>query len=186
MLLDWVNRGLNLWTITEATVAMVSGTKTYTLADDCIDVLDAVLRQGTGTSQVDYNLTRLSVTSYAQTSNKNTSARPTSMYVDRQNRASVTLYPEPNNSTDTFVYWYVRRIEDMGDNTNNPDMPERFIPALVAGLAFNVALKNPELEQRIPILKALYEEAYELAAGEDRTKASLVFSPLQDFIDVSL
>ena len=186
MLLDWVNRGLNLWTITEATVAMVSGTKTYTLADDCIDVLDAVLRQGTGTSQVDYNLTRLSVTSYAQTSNKNTSARPTSMYVDRQNRTSVTLYPEPNNSTDTIVYWYVRRIEDMGDNTNNPDMPERFIPALVAGLAFNVALKNPELEQRIPILKALYEEAYELAAGEDRTKASLVFSPLQDFIDVSL
>tara|TARA_R110001606_G_scaffold168701_3_gene313415 strand:- start:1371 stop:1700 length:330 start_codon:yes stop_codon:yes gene_type:complete len=108
------------------------------------------------------------------------------MYVDRQNRATVTLYPEPNDGTQTFCYWYVRRIEDAGDNTNNADMPERFIPALISGLAFNIALKRPELEQRMPVLKALYEEAYELAASEDRTKASLVFTPLQDFIDVDL
>ena len=186
MLLDWVNRGLNLWTVTEATLTLVAGTKTYTLADDCVDVLDAVLRDGSGASQTDYNLTRLSVSTYAQTSNKNTSARPTSMYVDRQNRATVTLYPEPNDGSQTFCYWYVRRIEDVGANTNNADMPERFIPALISGLAFNIALKRPELEQRMPVLKALYEEAYELAASEDRTKASLVFTPLQDFIDVDL
>ena len=187
MMLDWVNRGLNLWTVTEASIDLVSGTKTYDLADDCIDVLDAVVRTGTGASQVDFNLTRLSVVTYAQTSNKNTEARPTSYYVDRQNRATVTLYPEPNDSTQDLVYWYVRRIEDLGAaNTNNPDMPERFLPALISGLAFNIALKNPELETRIPFLKALYEEAYELAASEDRTKASLVFTPLQDFVDVDL
>tara|TARA_R110002124_G_C8864803_1_gene507303 strand:- start:198 stop:899 length:702 start_codon:yes stop_codon:yes gene_type:complete len=186
MLLDWVNRGLNLWTVKEATISLVAGTKTYSLADDCVDVLDAVLRDGSGASQTDYNLTRLSVSTYAQTSNKNTSARPTSMYVDRQNRATVTLYPEPNDGSQTFCYWYVRRIEDAGDNTNNADMPERFIPALISGLAFNIALKRPELEQRMPVLKALYEEAYELAASEDRTKANLVFTPLQDFIDVDL
>ncbi len=187
MLLDWVNRGLNLWTVTEASLTLVSGTKTYSLADDCIDVLEAVVRDGSGATQVDYNLTRLSVSTYAQTSNKNTSSRPTSYYVDRQNRGTMTLYPEPNDSTQTVSYWYVRRIEDFGaDNTNNADMPERFIPALISGLAFNIALKRPELEQRIPVLKALYEEAYELAASEDRTKASLVFTPLQDFIDVNL
>lgn len=187
LLLGWVNRGLNLWTVKEASLDMVAGTKTYTLADDCVDVLEAVIRDGTGASQVDYNLTRLSVSSYAQTSNKNTESRPTSYYVDRQNRATVTVYPEVNDSTLDLVYWYVRRIEDVGAaNTNNPDMPERAVPALISGLAFYLALKRPELEQRIPILKALYEEDYEMMASEDRTRASLVFSPSQDFIDVDL
>jgi len=74
----------------------------------------------------------------------------------------------------------------MGANTNNNDMPERAIPALVAGLAFNIALKRPEFEARVPILKGHYEEQYELMASEDRSKASLIFSPLQDFIDVDL
>lgn len=187
MLLEWVNRGLNLWTVTEASIDLVSGTKTYALADDAVDVLDAVLRTDTGlATQTDFNLTRLSVSSYAQTSNKNTSSRPTSMYVDRQNRATVTLFPEPNDSTQDFVYWYVRRIKDIGVNTNNPDMPERFVPALIAGLAFNIALKRPEAQDRIPTLKALYEESYELAASEDRSKAPLVFTPLQEFVDVAL
>jgi hypothetical protein len=180
--LEWVNRGLNLWTVTEASVSLVSGTRTYALEDDCIDVLEGVLRDGTGTDQTDYSLTRLSVSTYAQTSNKNTEARPTSMYVDRQTRVSVTLYP-----TQVFRYWYIRRIQDLGSaNTNNNDMPERFIPALIAGLAFNIALKRPEAADRVPMLKALYEEAYELAASEDRNKAPLVFSPLQEFIDVDL
>jgi|TARA_R110000782_G_scaffold140771_2_gene233400 hypothetical protein len=187
MLLEWVNRGLNLWTVTEGKIDLVSGTKTYDLDDSAIDILDAVLRSDPGVSgQSDSNLARLSVSSYAQTSNKNTSSRPTSMYVDRQNRTSVTLYPTPNDSTQDFVYWYVRRIQDLGDNTNNPDMPERFLPALISGLAFNIALKRPESYERVPTLKALYEESYELAASEDRSKAPLVFTPLQEFIDVAL
>ena len=78
MMLEWLNRGINLWTVKEASVTLVAGTTEYTLADDCIDVLEASLRDGTGTSQVDYNMTRLSVSTYAQTSNKNTQARPTS------------------------------------------------------------------------------------------------------------
>jgi len=185
--LEWVNRGLNLWTVTEASVALVVGTDTYTLADDCIDVLDAVIRDGSGTGQTDFNLTRISVSTFAQTSNKKTQSRPTSMYVDRQNRATVTLYPSPSDATQTFNYWYVRRIEDLGAaNTNNNDMPERAIPALIAGLAFLIAMKKPELTDRIPILKGYYEEQYELMASEDRSKASLLFSPLQDFIDVDL
>ena len=128
--LEWMNRGLNLWTVTEASIDLVDGTKTYSLADDCIDVLDAVIRTNTNlATQTDTALTRLSVSTYAQTSSKNTNAQPTSMYVNRQNRPTVTLYPEPDDSTQDFVYWYVRRIEDLGDNTNNNDMPERAIPA---------------------------------------------------------
>ena len=187
MALEWVNRGLNLWTVEESSEALVVGTATYTLDDDCIDVLDAVIRDGSGTSQTDFNLTRITVSNYAQTSNKNTQSRPTSMYVDRQNRATVTLHPTPNDATQTFVYWYVRRIEDLGDaNTNNLDMPERFVPAMIAGLAYNIALKRPELENRIPLLKSIYEEQYQLAASEDRDKSSLIFSPAQSFLDVNL
>jgi|TARA_R100001530_G_scaffold16274_5_gene14351 hypothetical protein len=185
--LEWMNRGLNLWTVTEASIDLVDGTKTYSLADDCIDVLDAVIRTNTNlATQTDTALTRLSVSTYAQTSSKNTNAQPTSMYVNRQNRPTVTLYPEPDDSTQDFVYWYVRRIEDLGDNTNNNDMPERAIPALVSGLAFFIALKRPEFETRIPTLKSHYEEQYELMAQEDRTKTSLLFSPLQDSIEVNL
>jgi hypothetical protein len=187
MMLEWSNKGLNLWTVTEATIDMVSGTKTYSLADDCVAVLDAVLRNDAGDAdQQDYNLTRLSVSTYAQTSNKNTSSRPTSYYVDRQNRATVTLYPEPNDSTHDFVYWYMRRIEDIGANTNNMDMPERFIPALIAGLAYNLAIKTPEAETRVPFLKGVYDEAFDLAAQEDRSKTSTMFQPLQDFIEMKL
>jgi len=184
--LGWVNRGLNLWTVNEASLALVVGTSVYSLADDTIDVLDAVIRDGSGVTQTDFSLTRLSVTSYAQTSNKNTQSRPTSMYIDRQNRPTVTLHPTPNDADQTFNYWYGRRIEDLGDNTYNNDMPERAIPAIVSGLAFNIALKRPEFEARIPILKSHYEEQYELMASEDRSKASLIFTPLQDFIDVDL
>jgi len=186
MFLEWLNRGINLWTVKEASVTLVVGTETYTLDDDCIDVLDAVIRDGTGSSQTDFNLTRLSVSTYAQTSSKLTASRPTSMYIDRQNRATVTLYPSPSDATQVFRYWYIRRMEDLGDNTNHPDMPERAIPALVSGLAFNLALKEPDLEGRVPMLKAHYEEQYELMASEDRSKASLMFSPLQEFIDVDL
>jgi len=184
--LEWVNRGLNLWTVKEASLALTVGTSVYSLADDTIDVLDAVIRDGSGVTQTDFSLTRLSVTSYAQTSNKNTQSRPTGMYIDRQNRPTVTLHPTPNDADQTFNYWYIRRIEDLGDNTNNNDMPERAIPAIVSGLAFNIALKRPEFESRIPILKSHYEEQYELMASEDRSKASLIFTPLQDFIDVDL
>jgi len=186
MALEWVNRGLNLWTVEESSETLTAGTATYTLDDDCIDVLDAVIRDGSGTSQTDFNLTRITVSTYAQTSNKNTQSRPTSMYVDRQNRTTVTLYPTPNDATQTFNYWYIRRIEDLGVNTNNVDMPERFVPAMIAGLAFNIALKRPELEQRIPLLKAIYDEQYQLAASEDRDKSALVFSPLQSFVEVNL
>lgn len=185
--LEWVNRGLNLWTVAEGSITLVVGTKTYSLADDAVDVLDATIRSGTGQTTTDFTLTRLSVSTYAQTSNKSTQSRPTSFYVDRQNRGTVTLYPVPNDATETFTYWYVRRIEDLGaNNLNNNDMPERALPALIAALAFNIALKRPDLETRIPMLKALAEESYELMASEDRNKASLVFHPLQDYIDVDL
>tara|TARA_R110000824_G_scaffold89496_1_gene219387 strand:- start:3394 stop:4095 length:702 start_codon:yes stop_codon:yes gene_type:complete len=187
MFLEWSNLGINLWTVEEASLTLVVGTAEYSLADDCIDVMDAILRSNPAVeTQQDYNLTRLSVTSYAQTSNKLIQSRPTSYYVDRANRPTMTLYPVPDDATQTINYWYLSRIADLGVNTNNIDMPERFVPAAIAGLAVALALKTPELTQRVQLLKPLYDEAFNLAAEEDRSKTSLIFSPQQDFVEVIL
>lgn len=178
LMLEWANRGINLWTVKEASISLVASTKTYSLEDDAIDVIEGIMRTGSLLTQTDYTLTRISVSTYAQRTNKNTEARPTEMYIDRQNRPTVTFWPVPNDASFTFNYWYLRRIEDIGtDNTKNYDMPERFTPALVAGLASKIALKKPELTARFPLLKALYEEQWTIAAEEDRSKANSVFIP---------
>ncbi len=182
LMLEWANRGINLWTVKEASIAMVAGTETYNLPTDTIDVLDGVMRKGTGTSQVAYTLTRMSVTTYAQRSNKNAQARPTEMYVDRQLAPTVTFWPVPDSTDWTFNYWYLRRIEDAGANTNNYDVPDRFLPALVAGLAFNLAVKKPEAIQRVQPLKQLYDETFGLAADEDRSRANTFILPYVGYL----
>ena len=71
----------------------------------------------------------------------------------------------------------MRRIKDAGAGVETPDMNFRFLPCLVAGLAYHIAMKVPELVNRIPMLKAVYDEQFEMAAGEDREKASITFAP---------
>lgn len=182
MMLEWANMGINLWTVEEANIPMVAGTATYSLASDIIDVLDGVMRQGTGTSQTDYSLTRMTVTTYAQRTNKNTQSRPTEMYVDRQLAPTVTFWPVPNSTDWSFNYWYLRRVEDAGTNTNNYDVPDRFLPALVAGLAFHLAMKKPEAIQRVEPLKAYYDQTMQLAMDEDRSKANTMLIPYVGYV----
>ena len=100
-----------------------------------------------------------------------------------QNLPSVTVWPTPDNSTPyQFIYWRMRRIDDAGSGTNTMDVPFRFLPCLVAGLAYYLALKVPNGAQRLEILKSQYDEAWELAATEDRETAAIRFVPRQMFI----
>jgi hypothetical protein len=95
----------------------------------------------------------------------------------------VTLWPVPDNSqTYQLVYWRMRRIQNAGDGVNTMDMPFRFIPCMVAGLAYYLALKVPDAINRLEVLKAQYDEAWTLASGEDQEKAALRFVPRQMFI----
>ena len=80
------------------------------------------------------------------------------------------------------MYWYLRRVQDAGAGIETGDMNFRFLPCLVAGLAYHIAMKVPELAPRVPMLKAVYDEQFELAAGEDREKAAVRFVPRQTFI----
>jgi len=96
---------------------------------------------------------------------------------------AVTVWPTPDNSTPyQFVYWRLRRVQDAGAGAETADMNFRFLPALTAGLAYHIAVKVPELMPRIQMLKQIYDETFEIAAGEDREKAAVRFVPRQMFI----
>ena len=116
--------------------------------------------------------------------NNTTAASHTSgVSVYQQNLPSVTVWPTPDGSTSyQFVYWRMRRIDDAGSGSSTMDVPFRFLPCLVAGLAYYLALKVPDGAARLDILKAQYDEAWELAATEDRETAAIRFVPRQMFI----
>ena len=183
--IEWQNRGINMWTIEEGTLNLVQGTATYALPADTIDLLEHVVRTGDGsvTTQSDLNITRISVSTYSSIPNKLNQGRPIQIYVDRgQVSPSVTVWPVPNQGTAlapfyVLKYWRMRRIQDSGTGVNTADVNFRFLPCLVAGLAYYIAQKDPELMPRLAMLQAEYERQFELAAGEDREKATLSLVP---------
>lgn len=177
--IEWQNRGLSMWTFEEGSIPIVAGTATYNLPADTIDLLEQVCTTGTGQLRVDIPLTRISVSTYAGIPNKNVTGRPLQAYIKRAlDNPTITLWPIPDDSqTYTLRYWRMRRIQDAGNGVETPDVQFRFYPALVAGLAYYIAMKVPELESRLPMLKQEYEQQFDLAAGEDRDKASVHLVP---------
>jgi hypothetical protein len=177
--IEWQNRGLNMWTIEQGTQVLTPGTATYTLPADTIDLLDHVVRTGSGSTQADLAISRISVSTYATIPNKNVQGRPIQLYVQRLRDApEVTVWPVPDTTqTYTLVYWRMRRIQDAGAGVQTPDVQFRFLPCLVAGLAYYLAQKDPALMDRVQMLKAAYDEQFDLAAGEDREKSSLRLTP---------
>jgi len=179
--IEWQNRGLNLWTIEEGSVNLTEGTYQYTLDADTIDLLEHVIRTNSGntSTQSDLTINRIGVSDYASIPNKLTRGRPIQMWVDRLRDAPVlNLWPVPDKS-DTYIirYWRIRRIQDAGSGVQTADVNYRFLPCLVAGLAYNIALKIPELIDRVPMLKGVYEESFALASTEDREKTSTYYKP---------
>lgn len=185
MFAEWANRGINMWTIESGSMALTQGTATYTLPADTVDLLEHVIRQNVGNveTQTDLTITRISVSTYASIPNKLNQARPIQIYINRARAApTFTLWPVPPDDTYTLAYWRLRRIQDAGNGVNTMDVPFRFIPVLVAGLAWYLALKIPGSEGRVDKLKEQYDEAWVNAASEDREKASVRFVPRQQFI----
>lgn len=178
--LEWANRGINLWTVDEDVVSLAQGTATYTLPTDTIDMLECVLRtdQGDISRQNDQTLARVGINVYSSIANKLKRGRPSQFYVDRQRDApTVTVWPVPQDNSYKLVYWRMRRMQDPGQATETPDMPFRFMPALVAGLAFYISMK---IEPGRPLtggLQAEYERQFNLAAKEDRQRVALRIVP---------
>lgn len=188
--IEWVNRGINFWTLEQGTVSLVAGTATYALPADTVDILEHAIRTDAGEedSQSDLSISRISASTYSTIPNKLVEGRPIQIMVTRgRDNPSVTLWPVPDDTqTYTLVYWRMRRIQDIGTGVNTPDIPFRFYPALIAGLAYYLAMKIPEtpLEKMIA-LKAEYDAQYELASGEDRERAPQRWVPRRQYIGTS-
>ena len=182
--MEWQNRGLNLFTIEAGTLAVTAGTATYTLPTDTIDIIEHQIRTGTGTNQVDTALERVSVATYAQQTNKNTQGRPTQIYVQRlPTETKVTLWPVPDSTTTyTISYFRLKGIDGLSSGVGSTitSVPPRFVPCLVAGMAYYIAMKkNPQMAAN---LKQEYEFQFQLAAGEDEETASIKFVPFNTFM----
>lgn len=179
--IEFANRGINLWTIESGSQVLTPGTATYNLPADTIDIIEHVIRTNAGnaTLQSDLTISRISVSTYASIPTKLTQGRPIQIFVERlRDQPRFTLWPVPDSSIQyTLFYYRLRRIEDAGDGSNTPDAPFRFLPAIASGLAYYIALKTPDLSSRVPMLKQDYDEQFNLAAGEDREKASVRFVP---------
>lgn len=200
--IEWANRGINLWTIEQGSIPMVQGQIVYELPVDTIDLLEHVVRTQTGEQQTDITINRISVDTYSTIPNKNAQGRPIQVWINRQSGAtypaggrpagtnsttgvdhpSINVWPAPDQSNYyTFVYWRLRRLQDAGDGVTTQDIPFRFIPCMVAGLAYHLSLKIPGALERSMGLKAQYEELWQQAADEDREKAPLRLAPRQYF-----
>ena len=171
MFAEWANRGLNLWTVKQATQNLTQGTSSYTLSISVVDLLEVTLRR----SSTDYELGRLSRGEYSTIPNKTTQGRPSQYYFDRQIAPIINVWATPENSTDQIVYYRLVRIDDADTYTDDFDMPFRFFPCLVAGLAYYLSMKIAP--DRIATLKSIYDEEFARAASEDRDRASLKLVP---------
>jgi hypothetical protein len=192
--IEWANRGINLWTIEQGTIPLVQGQIEYDLPADTIDLLDHVVRTGTGQNQTDITISRISASTYITIPNKNAQGRPIEVWINRQSGATnpaptgvqyptINIWPVPDqNNFYTFVYFRLRRIQDAGEGgTYTQDIPYRFLPCMVAGLAFYLAQKIPAAMDRVQFLKSEYEQAFQLAADEDREKAPIRLAPRVQF-----
>jgi hypothetical protein len=181
--LEWQNRGLNLFTVEAGTIPLVSGTAVYTMPPDTIDLIETQLRTGTGQSQIDTTLERISVATYAQQTNKNIQGRPTQVYVDRGVSAvTVTVWPVPEGDNYSLAYFRLKGIDGLSSGiAGSAGVPPRFVPALVSGLAFHISMKKPEAAGRAQLLQAEYERQFQMAADEDETRASFFITPWSSY-----
>ena len=207
--IEWANRGINLWTIEQGTIPMVQGVNTYDLPVDTIDLLEHQIRTNAGqqNNQTDITISRISVSTYSTIPNKLAQGRPIQVWINRQSGAKypvpgpngtdattgidapkIVVWPTPDQGTAqtpyyNFVYWRMRRIQDSGGGINTQDIPFRFVNCMVAGLAYYLSMKLPNMDmQRAMALKAVYDEQFQLAAEEDREKAPIRFIPRQTFL----
>jgi len=185
---EWSNRGLHYWEVANNSITLVQGQSEYTMfrstsdgTSDATavygvdDILEAAYRNS---SSVDFPLTKISRSEYQSLSNKTDQGTPTQYFVQRFiDKVTITLYLTPGSSeAGNFInYYYVKRIEDVGDYTNATDVPYRFVPCMCAGLAYYLSQKRAP--QRTQELKLLYEDELQRALAEDGSSSSSYITP---------
>ena len=137
MFADWSNRGVQMWEVAKVTTTLTEGTSEYSINTYDIDILDAYIQKSVGGTLTDYPLTRVDRNEFIGIPTKSIKARPTEYWLERLLTPVIHLYPTPENSTDKLIYYAWTRIEDASASVNDFDLPSRFIPPLVSGLAYS-------------------------------------------------
>tara|TARA_R100000654_G_scaffold8443_4_gene19861 strand:- start:47 stop:772 length:726 start_codon:yes stop_codon:yes gene_type:complete len=184
---EWANRGLHYWEIANNNITLVADQSVYTMfrssADGTSDAtavfgVDDVLEASFRNNNIDTPLTKINRSAYQALSNKTSTGQPTQYYVQRLiDRITITLYLTPgSDQAGKFLnYYYVKRIQDAGDYTNDADVPYRFVPCMIAGLSYYLAIKYAP--DRIQMLKMLYEDELNRALEEDGSSSSSFITP---------
>jgi hypothetical protein len=175
LLQDWQNRGIQLWTVGTTAVTVTTSVTSYSLSDQNIDVLEAVLNR----DNVDIQLERISMEEYLKIPRKSQTGRPTQYSVRRgRDQAIVYLWPLPENNTDIVKLETVKYFEDVTKSSQTADISRRFYPCLTAGTAYFMSMKRPGVDAgRIQMIKGEYEERLQRAQEEDRERASMYILP---------
>ena len=188
MFQEWANRGLHYWEVANNSITLVNNQSVYTMYRSTTDgtsdstavygvddILEASYRNA---SNIDTPLTKINRSTYQALSNKTSTGNPTQYFVQRFiDKITVTLYLTPGTSEagNFFNYYYVKRIQDAGDYTNDADVPYRFVPCMTAGLAYYLAVKYAP--EKIQMLKMLYEDELNRALTEDGSSSSSFITP---------
>ena len=193
---EWGNRGIHYWEIADTNIDLIEGQSDYDFfrsSDDgtsasttptngiygMSDVLESQLRSNrTQTTQADSPMTKVDRSTYAGFSNKLSKGTPNQYWVERFiDKVTIHVYPTPdstNASKDMHIY-YIKRIQDVGDYTNATDVPFRFVPCMVSGLAFYLAQKYQP--QMVQAMKLYYEDELARALAEDGSSSSTIITP---------
>jgi hypothetical protein len=171
LLQDLSNRQVHLWKLTQTSQALTAGTPNYTLASNILDIQNVVLRR----NGIDTTMNRLDSGQYQTRPNKTTQSRPSQYWLERLSTPVLYIYPAPENSTDTVRFQAMERIEDVTASTETIDIPSRFAPTVVSGLAYWLSLKKAP--DRAVMMKTIYDEDLKNAMDEDRERVSLRLVP---------
>jgi hypothetical protein len=187
MFQEWGNRGLHYWEVANNNITLVADQATYTMfrstgdgtsSTTAVYGVDDILEASYRNSNVDTPLTKINRSQYQALSNKTSTGTPSQYFVQRFiDKVTITLYLTPGSSeAGKFLnYYYVKRIQDVGDYTNATDVPYRFVPCMASGLAFYLAQKfKPQMVQQ---MKLLYEDELQRALAEDGSSSSTYISP---------
>jgi len=172
LMAEWANRGLNLWTIQLGTQATTASDSDYSLDNNIIDLLEVVLRDS---NNVDTTLSRISRADYQMLPTKSSEGKSSQFYFERTTTPVLYLFPTPDVATYTIRYYYLKRLDDIDLATDDPNVSFRFLPCLVAGMAYYLAMKKAP--EKVQLLKAVYDEEFERARQEDRDRASFSAVP---------
>jgi len=173
---EWANRGINYWTLEQKTLTLVKDQTTpYTLDLGTIDILDAVVRDSSGTDTSDQIINRVSISDYNQLPNKTSSGKPSQYMLDKQITPILYIWQIPDRTTYSLVYWAITQLQDITASDQNADIPYRWNECICAGLASKLSLKYAT--DKFSILNEMYERSFDFAAASDNDGVSLRVQP---------